>query len=339
MLFSSFALHLSAIYLTFLSWSVTSVRGASNLTPPGVSAINWVDSAVHVRVYFQRTDGFVYEAQYDSNAGGFHTVTSLFPAKIGTSLAAVVINQSPLQIRVFYQDPNYAIQEQVFDGSTWTQGDGLPSDDASPITSLGAAAWNVSGTTGIRVYYQKLDTTLGEIIFDNTWSIGQNFSNLGFPGSGIGVALLSNSSLPASPVFRVYYQGRDLSLHQLEFDGVNWSDEGLSESVAITPGPGAGISVVNWADSGNTESEIRVHYEEENGRIAQANYLHPSGGWVTPSIISNVVAGFRTPITSTVWGGASDLHIGVYLQSSTQNPLSLIAFDFNTGFTSGTLTF
>jgi hypothetical protein len=283
--------------------------------------------AVHYRVYFQKDDGFIYEAQYDSteDTSAFHTVTSLFQAKIGTNLAAVLINQSPPQIRVFYQDVNYAIQEQVFNGSFWTQGTGstgLPSDNASPITSLGAIAWNGSETSEIRVYYQKSDATLGEIVFDGSWTLGQNFSNLGYPGSGIGATILGNSSLPASPLLRVYYQGRDTRLHELAYNGTNWSDTLIRVGIApTTPAPGAGITAVNWFDNGFTESQIKVYFETATGNIAQAAYIADSG-WLRPAIINTVVAGFRTPIAATLYGNGTDLNIHIWVQSSTQNLLT-----------------
>jgi hypothetical protein len=292
--------------------------------------------AIHIRVYLQRDDGFVYEAQYDSNlASNFHTVTSLFQAKVGTSLAAVLLSQSPIQIRLFYQDPAYAIQEQMSDGTTWTQGSGLPSDDASPTTSLSATAWNGT-TTEIRVYYQKSDATLGEIVFENSsWVLGANFTNLAFPATGIGAIILSNSSLPANPLLRVYYQRRDLSFHQLAYDAGNWTDQAINVSAA-PPAPGAGIGAVEWAaNDGSGESQINAFYEMETGAIVQASY-ESSSGWAA-SVVSIIVAGFRAPLAPTLWQNGTfgiGQHIRMYVQSSTVNSLVQINFDTGVGFTS-----
>ena len=282
----------------------------------------------------------MYEAVFDSNVNDatFYAVNPIFQAKFGTSLAAVLLDQSPVSIRVYYQEPSFALQEQAFNGTTWSKGASLPSSNVSSITSLGAIGWTAGGETQVRVYYQKTDSTLGEIAFTgSSWTQGASFSNQAFPETGIAPILL-RSALPTD-VIRVYYQGSHLSFHELAFDGTKWSDGTINVSNE-PPAPGAGITAVEWdADDGSGGVDIRVYYETDTGSIVQVPYQSASG-WGTAGIVSNVKAGFRTPIASTLWGTASALHIRLYLQSSGQSGFTQIAYESSSNsFTSGLIGF
>jgi len=284
-----------------------------NLTPPAVAAIQWQNNGLHIRVYYQRVDGFIYEAAWDQNSGWNAGNTKLVQAKIGTPISAIVFAVTQPQIRLYYLDNANVVQEFVF-SSGWSKGATLPSTSVSPITSLAAVTWG-SGPE-IRVYYQRQDSSIQEIAFSSGWSLGNQFKNTaGYPGTSLS-AVLSNGN----PSIRVYYQAQDLTLHELNWSG-GWS-EGV---IKVSPPPAAGMVAVSWLDASGNNPSIRIYFADNSGDVQELSY-NTSTGWVTPPAIpTSVATSFRIPIGAIAWGNGP-VNIRVYFQSSSQNQLTEMAW-------------
>jgi len=302
----------------------------NNLTSPGVAAITWNNNGVHIRVYFQKDDGFVYEGAWDEGSGWNSGNTKLFAAKIGTPLSAIVFSPSQPQIRLYYLDTSYVLQEYAFSGG-WTKGATLPCTNITPISSLTALTWLTSESQQIRVYYQTTNSTIQEVAFSSGWSSGFTFSDVAFPGTSLSAAKIKDNVINGNPSFRVYWQGPDLILNEYAWSG-NWSNSKIN----VSPAPSAGIAAVAWLDASGS-AHIRVYLENQAGSIQELSY-NDAGGWVTPPATpTSVLASFRAPIGAIVWTD-SNVNLRVYVQSATSNKMTELAYS-GSGWGAGTLGF
>jgi len=307
----------------------------SNIIPTGISAIQWTNNGVHIRVYFQHTDGWVYEAAYDDPRGWTPQAETvkLFQAKQRTPLAAVVWDTQashPPQIRVYYIDDQNAIREHVYSGG-WENGATLPSSNVSPISNLGATSW--TDDPEIRVYYQQGDNTIQEIVWSGNWGVGHHFSEIAIPGSAIGATVLD-----AAPTLRVYYQAYDLSLHEQAWGG-SWSDRKLN----VTPVPQGGIAPVGWFDT-NNDAHIRIYLPlftgvaddiKELSYNGDSDWVYPPGNPTQTAIRNN------SPISAIQWNrDLRSVQLRVYTQASTGDKIQELVYDGNTaGWSAQTLPF
>jgi hypothetical protein len=268
---------------------------------------------LHLRVYYQQTDGYVYEGAWDQGHGWNSGNTRLFHAKIGTPLAAIVFAVSQPQIRVYYLDNANNIQEYVYSHG-WSKGSTLPSTSVFPNTSLAAVTWG--NGPQIRIYYQRQDASIQEIVFSSGWSLVHHFSNTtGYLGSGLAAVLINNS-----PSLRVYYQAKNFALHELAWTG-SWSERALNVSLP----PRAGIAAVAWLD-GSNKPHIRVYFPDSSGHVLELNY-NASTGWITPpSRPTNVITRVRAPIAAVEWG-SGPVNLRVYFQSTSSNNLTEMVYN------------
>jgi hypothetical protein len=271
---------------------------------------------VHIRVYFQRVDGFIYEAAWDDATGWNSGNAKLFQAKTGTPLTAIIFAVNEPQIRLYYLDNTNTIQEFAFTGTSWVKGATLPGAAASARTSLAAVTWD--SAPDIRLYYQLQDNTIQELAFtSNTWVVGGHFaSTQTFPGSALTATLIN-----PSPSFRVYYQATDISLHELSWTG-EWSDGRLD----VFPPAQAPLSAVSWLDSSETEAFIRIYFPDSAGDFQELSFNSPSGWVIPPAVPINGLTGFTTPLSAVEWG-SGPVNIRVFSLATNENNFSQLAWN------------
>lgn len=287
----------------------------STIVPTGVSSIHWTNSGEHIRVYFQHTDGWVYEAAYDEPRGWTtpSQTVRLFQAKQRTPIASIVWDTQashPPQIRVYYIDDKNAIREHVYSNG-WSNGATLPASNISPISNLAATSW--TDQPQIRVYYQRVDNTIQEVVWSGGWSVGAHFSQQAIPGSGLGATVLD-----AAPTLRVYYQAEDLYLHEQAWSG-SWSDRQLDVRVV----PQGGIAPVGWFDQGNN-SHIRVYLPIFNGvqdDVNELSYNHETNWVYPPSNPTQTAVRNNSPIAAIQWN-KGPVQIRVYTQAINQEKIT-----------------
>ena len=194
-----------------------------------------------------------------------------------------------------------------------------------------ALIWSRSNSQQIRVYYQKKDSTIQEVVFSAGWSSGFTFSEVAFPGTSLSAAKIKDCVINDNPSFRVYWQATNLVLNEYAWPG-NWSNS----QIKVTPAPSAGIAAVAWLD-GNGGARIRVYLENQAGNIQELSY-NDGGGWVTPPFTpTNVFTSFGALIGAIVWTESS-VNLRVYVQSTTSNKITELAYS-GSGWSVGTLGF
>ncbi|TFK68946.1 hypothetical protein BDN72DRAFT_841138, partial [Pluteus cervinus] len=296
----------------------------------GVAAVNWPSNAStsqQVRLYIQKDDGFVYEAASDQNDLWNPNTTKLFRAKAGTPLAAVA--PAPSQVHLYYLDTSNILQEYIYNGS-WAKGaTPLPSTNIAPITSLAATTWiDSSSVLNIRLYYQKQDNTIQELVYSpgSGWSSGYSFTDQAYPGAGLGAfATYFNKALFTS----VYWQANDLNVHEYVYTS-SWSTNMFKWSAA----PSSGITAIGWPDTSSNRPQIRVYYENTARSVEEVSYGYPSG-WIG-NVPINTLVDIPAPISATVWlsGG---VEVRSYVKSNSSNVH--IEFAYSGGWTSKILSF
>ncbi|TFK60782.1 fucose-specific lectin [Pluteus cervinus] len=299
---------------------------ATNLVDPGVAAVTWQNDGLHIRVYFQKDDGGVYEGAWDQGNGWSSSNTKLVQAKSGTPLAAITFD--PTQIRVYYIDESNVLQEYVYNNG-WSKGSTLPSPNISPTTSLSAVTWGPSSSEQVRVYYQKQDNTVQEVVYSSGWSLGNSFGDQANPGTGLGAILATD--INNTPSLRVYWQAKDLTLNEYNWSG-SWSNRNLNWS----PAPSSGIAAASWTDSSGNPF-VRVYYENSAGTIEEVGYNSPSGWVVGPGAPTSTVVGSQTPISAIVWVNGGDIEIRVYVQNNSSDTHT--EFAYSGSWTSSNLGF
>ncbi|TFK71245.1 hypothetical protein BDN72DRAFT_467893 [Pluteus cervinus] len=282
-----------------------------------IAAITWHNDGLHVRVYFQKDDGFVYEAAWDKGIGWNSGDKKLFQAKIGTPLAAIVFVPTEPKIRVYYLDTSYMLQEYVFSsGWGWKKGATLPSPDLTPITSLAAVTWRQPPNQQIRVYYQKQNSTIQEVVYSSGWSVGFSFNDHAYPGTSLSAAIIKENVINYNPSFRVYWQEHKLSLNEYAWSG-SWSNRDLH----FSPTPSSGISAVAWLD-GSGHAHIRIYLGNAAGNVQQLAYDDPNGWVIPPFIPVNVtVASFKAPVGAIAWQDEG-IEVRIYVQSTSSNNIT-----------------
>ncbi|KZT35611.1 fucose-specific lectin [Sistotremastrum suecicum HHB10207 ss-3] len=283
----------------------------SNIKGTGLAAIQWENNGLHLRVYHQHTDGFVYESALDDNVGGgWHSTQKLFQARLRSPLSAIVWNTSAgsPQIRVYYLDDQGAVQEYVYSGG-WSKGASLPASNVSPITGLAAVRW--SDEPQIRVYYQQKDNVIHEVVWSHGWSAGATLS-AAFSGTAIAATTYSDSS-----TIRVYYQQADYKLHEAAWIS-GWKFRTLDDVTS----PAGGIAAVGWLEGGHAPT-LRVYSQSQRDTIQELSYDDPSG-WVYPTrVLDPNVAPSDGSIAAVHWLNGPN-QIRVYVQASGRNITELV---------------
>ncbi|TFK71243.1 hypothetical protein BDN72DRAFT_958173 [Pluteus cervinus] len=300
----------------------------------GVAAVNWnVSTGQQVRLYIQKVDGFVYEAVSDESSNWSLDTTKLFQATPGTPLTAVAL--APSQIHLYYLDISNMLQEYIYNNSQWATGvTPLPSTNIAPNTSLASTTWtDPSAVQQIRLYYQKRDNTIQELVYTtgSAWSSGHSFTDQAYPGTGLGAfATHANDILDT----RVYWQANDLTLN--EYFHVTQPDSWSRSTLQWSAAPSSGIAAAAWPDpSGNPN--IRLYYENIAGNVEEISYGDTSGSGGNPSPPTNTIVGFQAPISATLWVNETDVEIRTYAKSNSSNTRT--EFAYSGGWTSKDLGF
>ncbi|TFK71275.1 hypothetical protein BDN72DRAFT_958198 [Pluteus cervinus] len=294
-------------------------NGTSNVAAlggAGVAAVNLPSNGI--RLYFQKDDGFIYEALWYQTTNWHSTYAKLFQPKPGSPLTAITF--PPTQIHIYYLDNSNALQEYIYNHG-WSNGATLPATDLSPSTSLAATTWTTASSQEIRVYYQKQDNTIQELVYSTSsgWSSGNSFTDQAYPGTGIGAfATNFNNDTLAT---RVFWQANDLTLNEYVYPG--WTRDTLQWSAT----PSGSISAAAWLDtSGNTR--VRLYFENSAGYVEEVSNNGPSWA-VNPNVPANVLAGFKAPISATMWLDGGAAQIRTYVKSNSSNTHVEIAYSGN----------
>ncbi|TFK71244.1 hypothetical protein BDN72DRAFT_837818 [Pluteus cervinus] len=297
-----------------------STSGNGTVAALGVAAVNWPSNVLTipstVRLYTQKDDGFVYEATGDQSGNWDSNTTKLFQAKVGTPLAAIA--PAPSQIHLYSLDTSNMLQEYVYNNG-WSKGATLQPTDLTPITSLAAVTWTEPTSQQIRVYYQKSDNTIQELMYSSStgWGTGHSFGDHAYPGTSFSGAIFKENVIDNYPSFRVYWQDTSLGLNEYAWCGSGWSNRDLQYNVA----PNSGISAVAWLD-GSGNSSIRVYFEDTASNFVQEVSYNGASGWVIPpGTPTNTTASLRAPISAVVWTDGG-IQIRVYVQSTSNNNIT-----------------
>ncbi|TFK59769.1 hypothetical protein BDN72DRAFT_851048 [Pluteus cervinus] len=288
----------------------TSSNGTVARAALGVAAVTWPSN---VRLYTQKDDGFVYEATGDQSGNWDSSTTKLFQAKAGTPLAAIV--PSPSQIHLYSIDTSNMLQEYVYNNG-WSKGTTQQPHGLTPITSLAAVTWTEPTSQQIRVYYQKSDNTIQELMYSSStgWETGWSFGDHAYPGTSFSGAIFKENVIDNYPSFRVYWQDTSLGLNEYAWCGSGWSNRDLQYNVA----PNSGISAVAWLD-GSGNSSIRVYFEDTASNFVQEVSYNDTSGWVIPpGTPTNTTASLGAPVSAVAWTDGG-VHIRVYVQSTSSN--------------------
>ncbi len=240
----------------------------------------------HIRVYFQRDDGFIYQSIWNERGGWEPTVQKLYEAKLGTSITANYLGLADGIIRIFFSSPNddISLASYLLPKDKWTDPSTILSASVGKIlsiTSLAATGWFVEGRGTFRLFYQRQDFTIQELVQatgDDPWVLGTRFKVPAYPGSSItasSVASLSNSD----GSHRVYYQATDTSIYELAWgtDGVIWTE--VHHNVTIPPRSGLGSTI--WRSADNIHAKL--YFLNNSGVIQEWQFDGVGTSLLSPS--------------------------------------------------------
>jgi len=266
---------------------------------------------VHLRVYFQDSEGYVRESQWDGSWTGGAVSNRLFKAKANTPLSAITWGSTP-SIRVYYVDNNNTLQEHCWDGKGWYIGAlGGRSITVDWRSRIASTTW--STTPSIRVYYQAPgNEAIREVCWDgNGWTTGSTL-----PNAQLGSSLSAIQFQKSGTHLRVYYQTRDNRVHEHCWDGSWTAGATLGEFPA-----GTAIGAIAWG----SDPQLRVYLEKlSGGTVVEMAY---SGGWSGPKDLTGSIADTNLSVCS--WGS---IQIRFYFQRVVNE---IQEFAYNGGWANG----
>ncbi|KAI9764889.1 MAG: hypothetical protein M1839_005692 [Geoglossum umbratile] len=284
-----------------------------------LDAIEFTDGTrKYIRVYYQNEDNSIRESCFDSDNKWFTRGNAVATNARRNSPIAVASWNNGTQIRVYFLDNSNKIRERVGESNsndvsratTWKDGGDLTQAVVRQESKLAIARPGKDDTT-LRVYYQKEDNSLGEIMFmkaganRNTWRLSATVFPTAFPGSGLSAV----SAKPAGDV-RLYYQGNDGQLKEHYKGNAGW---GKSDHPPIPLIPKASISALLWYTSQNTQNpeDLRIHvFTVSSNRVAEISYYGSEAGWdsnltyLNPAYTSG--ANYSTVAASRIAGNTND---------------------------------
>ncbi|KAL0632000.1 hypothetical protein Q9L58_009126 [Maublancomyces gigas] len=263
-----------------------SAIGTEALPHTNIASICWGN--VHLRNYWQATDGTIRETQWDGSWTGGASRNVITAAKLTTPLAAIQWGDAS-QIRVYYLDNDNIIQEYCY-SSGWTLGSlGQSKIKADPNSKLAAIVW---GGPNIRLYYQKPnDPAIQELCWGPSgWSAGSTLP-----------AACNGSSLAAiywDNHIRVYYQTLDLQLREHCWDG-KWAVGGFNYTAPF----GTPLAAITWTN----QPQIRVYWANNSNQLVEGAW---SGKWNNPTVLTDIIP--NSSLSAICW---DNIKIRVYFQS------------------------
>jgi len=207
------------------------------------------------------------------------------------------------QIRIYYLDTNYIVQELCWsEGKGWFLGAiGNSKAKATPGSGLAAVVFGAKEPAGgaagehIRVYYQESGTNIvKELANDGSWYTG------GLHVSGA----LGCTSLAAVAYYfqdqtqlRVYYQAQDLNLKEYGYNkSKDWFQGAFNPGKATVQTPIAALAF--------DKVQLQVYWRDLEGRVV---FSRNTGSWGSASVIGDIGPGYRFAVLQ--WDSGKYLRI------------------------------
>lgn len=271
----------------------------SNILPHSALAACNIDQ--RIRIYFQGYNGQLCET-YTNDGSTFKRTAGDLPApvkpKTFTPIACVCYDDLA-EIRVYYLNIDYELQELCYTGGRWIAGE---LNDKKLVvasyTNLAVVHW----ASEFRIYYQRPnDNHIVEYGRSGTNAWAQtNVLREALPGSSL------SAIRTADNIIRVYYQARDVSTHQLTTKN-NWGDD--TEIAAARTAPHTALSAVSIKDD-SVAIRLYTQAPTENKWVEMLG--DQSNAWGGPDPLGTAIP--LSKLASVTWGSVSDIR--VYHQST-----------------------
>jgi len=282
----------------------------------------------------------IHHLWYNNSTWQDRDLTALTHGGIATSYGGIAAFYTTPnhQLHVYYVDNNAQHVHQLYDnGKTWSD------EDLTAVTG-GPTAYpaGISGfSIGNLQYVFYVDTNLHvhELNYNNVGWTDQDLISLTNGHLADTAPLLAFPTKPNNQ-FHVYYQGTDIHMYQLYFDGSSWSNEDLTSAVGGAYCDStlwmAGFAVGNLqhffcAGYGFSSNLDMLHFYYNNSRWVYEDVTFLSGGSETPMHVGTGVAAFKVPGANQfeVWGITDDTHFNRY--THVVKPAQWIDYDETNG--------
>jgi len=265
---------------------------------PGTGLAVVTDRLWSLQLFYQLLNGHVEESSHRDGVWKNQQLT--FSPVDDTPLAAITYSGGK-QIRVYYLDTNYFVQEYCFTDNKWYQGEvNKLGARAVPSAGLAAAAFGVDvhgvGEKGvhIRVYYQDATTNrVEELANDGSWYKGKLEIN-----DALGATDLAAVAywFQDQTQIRVYYQDRGLSLREYGYNKTGWFKGAFNPGQATAHTPLAALAF--------SSVQLQVYYRNLKGEIV---YVKNTGSWGTPIVIKDIGPGYNLAVLE--WDNGNRLRL------------------------------
>lgn len=251
---------------------------------PGTGIAAVTDRLWSLRVYYQLLNGYVEESKHVD--GVWSNSQLVFRPVDDTPLAAIIYSGGK-DIRVYYLDTNYLVQEYAYTGGKWVQGEiNKLGARATPNSGLAAVVFGSDvlghGEKGvhIRVYYQDATTLkVQELANDGSWVKGQLEITDSLGGTDLAAVAYYFQN---QTQLRVYYQDRGLFLREYAHNNNGWFKGDFNPGQVTAHTPLAALAF--------SEVQLQVFYRDLKGQVV---YVRNTGSWGPPNAIEGVGPGYN----------------------------------------------
>jgi len=241
----------------------------------GISVIT--DRLWSLGVFYQRIDRHIDESKH---LDGVWTNQHLTVTPVAVTPLASVTYNSGKEIRVYYLDTNYIVQEYGYsEGRGWFQGEiGQLKAKAGHSSGLAAVVYgDDKGGVHLRVYYQADSHVVAELANDGAWHHGELNLTGALPGTNLAAVAYNFQS---QSQIRLYYQAADLSLKEHGHNNSGWFAGGFNPGKAESRTP---LSALAYGDV-----ELQVYWRNTSGHIV---YSKNTGSWSSAKAIPGLGVG------------------------------------------------
>lgn len=258
------------------------------VTGTGISAVT--DRKWSLGVIFQLLNGHLDLIKHLD--GVWKAGEQLQSTPVDGSPVASISYDSGKQVRIYYLDTNYIVQELAYtEGKGWYAGAiGNSKAKATPGSGLAAVVFGKDidghGAAGvhIRVYYQESGTTtVRELGNDGSWYNGAlSISGAAGPTGLAAVAYWFQNETQ----LRVYYQAQDLSLKEYGYnEGSKWFQGGFNPGKAAYETPIAAVVFGNV--------ELQVYWHNLQGQVV---FSKNTGSWGGATVIKPIGPSYKLAV-------------------------------------------
>jgi hypothetical protein len=272
---------------------------------PGTGIAVGADRLWSLQVFYQLLNGQIQESKH---LDGIWTTEKLNFSPVDDSPLAVITYNAGKEIRLYYLDKDYLVQEHCFShGKGWYRGEISKLDArATPGSGLAAIAYGSdvlgAGENGvhIRVYYQEAKTNdVAELANDGYWHAGELriADALGATNLAAVAYYFQNQTQ-----IRVYYQNRDLYIKEHGHNNSGWFKGELNAGQITARSPLSALAF--------SEVQLQVYYRDLKGRVV---FVRNTGSWSGPNVIEGVGPGYNFAVAQ--W--ESGKYLRLYFQEFT----------------------